>query len=103
MRNQIPGLVNNFHPEIASNVALSDREKEFLKQLHMGKAQLPGGFAKAAQKLQGMTESYEEYKAKAIELATKPELLEKLKEKLERNRVTKPLFNTKKITTIHIE
>src|SRR5665811_1468247 len=44
----------------------------------------------------------EEYEALAVELATNPERLEAIKKKLERNRLTAPLFDTR-LFTKHIE
>ena len=49
-----------------------------------------------------ITNSEKEYENRAIELATNPDLLEKIKKKLEANRITKPLFDTK-LYTKHIE
>ncbi len=49
-----------------------------------------------------ITNTKEEYENLAIELATNPEKLKSIKEKLEKNRLTTPLFNTK-IFTNHIE
>jgi predicted O-linked N-acetylglucosamine transferase (SPINDLY family) len=49
-----------------------------------------------------VTESLVEYEALAITLATTPVKLKTLKEKLERNRLTTPLFNTE-LFTKHIE
>ena len=42
--------------------------------------------------------SREAYVAKAIDLATNPDRLKALKEKLERNRLTAPLFDTERYT-----
>jgi predicted O-linked N-acetylglucosamine transferase (SPINDLY family) len=44
----------------------------------------------------------EEYEALAVELATNPERLKAIKQKLARNRLTTPLFDTK-LFTKHIE
>ena len=44
----------------------------------------------------------EQFESKAIELATRPEALAAIKEKLAQNRLTKPLFDTK-LYTRHIE
>ena len=49
-----------------------------------------------------VTESLVEYEALAIELATTPSKLNALKEKLDRNRLTTPLFDTE-LFTKHIE
>ncbi|UCV19604.1 O-linked N-acetylglucosamine transferase, SPINDLY family protein [Ferribacterium limneticum] len=49
-----------------------------------------------------ITHKQEEFEAKAIELATYPDKLEKVKSKLELNRLTTPLFDTKTFTK-HIE
>jgi predicted O-linked N-acetylglucosamine transferase (SPINDLY family) len=49
-----------------------------------------------------ITTTQEEYEALAVELATNPERLKAIKKKLERNRLTTPLFDTK-LFTKHIE
>ena len=49
-----------------------------------------------------VTESEEAYEALAMELATNPEHLADIKVKLEANRLTQPLFNTKQYTN-HLE
>ncbi len=49
-----------------------------------------------------ITHSQEQYESKAIELATNPKLLGEIKQKLARNRLTTPLFNTP-LFTKHIE
>ena len=49
-----------------------------------------------------ITSSQEEYEALAIELATNPEKLGQIRRKLERNRLTTPLFDTQ-LFTAHIE
>ena len=49
-----------------------------------------------------ITTTQEDYEALAVELATNPERLEAIKKKLERNRLTTPLFDTK-LFTKHIE
>ena len=49
-----------------------------------------------------ITRSQAEYEARAIELANNPEKLRRIKEKLQRNRTTKGLFDTAKFTK-HIE
>ena len=49
-----------------------------------------------------ITNTKEEYENLTIELATNPEKLKSIKEKLQKNRLTTPLFNTK-IFTKHIE
>ena len=49
-----------------------------------------------------ITHSQEDYEAKAIELATNPAMLQELKSKLEKNRLTTPLFNSK-LFAKHIE
>ena len=49
-----------------------------------------------------ITSTQEEYEALAIELATQPERLAAIRQKLERHRLTTPLFNTKFFTQ-HIE
>jgi predicted O-linked N-acetylglucosamine transferase (SPINDLY family) len=49
-----------------------------------------------------ITSSQEEYEALAIELATSPEKLKQIKQKLEQNRLTTPLFDTP-LFTQHIE
>lgn len=49
-----------------------------------------------------ITNTKEEYENLAIELATNPEKLKSIQEKLQKNRLTTPLFNTK-IFTNHIE
>ena len=49
-----------------------------------------------------ITETQADYEALAIELATNPAKLNEIKEKLERNRLTTPLFDTALFTT-HIE
>ena len=49
-----------------------------------------------------VTESQEEYEALAIDLATNPIKLKSIKDKLESNRLTTPLFNTA-LFTKHIE
>jgi predicted O-linked N-acetylglucosamine transferase (SPINDLY family) len=49
-----------------------------------------------------ITRSQEEYEARAIELATNPTQLQELKAKLERNRLTTPLFDGK-LFAKHIE
>ena len=49
-----------------------------------------------------VTESEEAYEALALELATNPEHLADIKVKLEANRLTQPLFNTKQYTN-HLE
>jgi predicted O-linked N-acetylglucosamine transferase (SPINDLY family) len=46
-----------------------------------------------------ITSTQAEYEALAIELATDPEHLEKIRQKLVRNRLTTPLFDTKVFTT----
>ena len=45
-----------------------------------------------------ITYSENEYKNKAIELATNPILLKTIKEKLEKNKISKPLFDAKLFT-----
>ena len=49
-----------------------------------------------------ITTTQEQYEARAVELATHPERLQQIKQKLERNRLTTPLFDTK-LFTRHIE
>ena len=49
-----------------------------------------------------VTETQDDYEALAITLASTPAKLNKLKEKLERNRLSTPLFDTA-LFTIHIE
>ena len=49
-----------------------------------------------------VTQTQAEYEALAIELATSPAKLKVIKDKLERNRLTTPLFDTPKFTK-HIE
>ena len=49
-----------------------------------------------------ITSTQEEYEALAIELATNPERLAQLRQKLEQNRLTTPLFNTR-LFARHIE
>jgi predicted O-linked N-acetylglucosamine transferase (SPINDLY family) len=49
-----------------------------------------------------ITSTQEEYEALAIELATNPEKLRQIRQKLERNRLTTPLFDTPSYTR-HIE
>jgi protein O-GlcNAc transferase len=49
-----------------------------------------------------ITNSLEDYEAMALKLATTPELLEELCQKLARNRDTTPLFDAKRFCT-HIE
>lgn len=49
-----------------------------------------------------ITHTQEEYETRAIELATKPKLLAELKQKLAKNKLTTPLFNTT-LFTKHIE
>ena len=49
-----------------------------------------------------ITQTQQEYEELAIELATNPEKLAAIKQKLSQNRLTKPLFNTK-LFTRHIE
>jgi predicted O-linked N-acetylglucosamine transferase (SPINDLY family) len=49
-----------------------------------------------------ITSTQEEYEALAIDLATHPEHLQAIKQKLERNRLTTPLFDTA-LFTRHIE
>ena len=49
-----------------------------------------------------ITTTQEDYEALAVELATNPEQLRAIKEKLDRNRLTAPLFDTK-LFTRHIE
>jgi predicted O-linked N-acetylglucosamine transferase (SPINDLY family) len=49
-----------------------------------------------------ITHTQEEYEAKAIDLAQDPDQLRLLREKLQGNRLSAPLFNTDKITN-HIE
>ena len=49
-----------------------------------------------------ITSTQEEYEALAVELATSPEKLAKIRQKLERNRLTTPLFDTERFTR-HIE
>ena len=49
-----------------------------------------------------ITTSQEQYEATAIELATNQEKLQAIKQKLERNRLNAPLFDTQKFTN-HIE
>ena len=49
-----------------------------------------------------ITSTQEEFEARAIELATNPEQLRLIKQKLEENRLTTPLFNTQ-LFTRHIE
>ena len=49
-----------------------------------------------------ITSTQEDYEKLAVELATNPERLEAIKKKLERNRLTTPLFDTK-LFTKHIE
>ena len=49
-----------------------------------------------------VTESEEAYEALALELATNPEHLADIKVKLEANRLTQPIFNTKQYTN-HLE
>ena len=45
-----------------------------------------------------ITYSENEYKNKAIEIATNPILLKKIKKKLEKNKISKPLFDAKLFT-----
>jgi predicted O-linked N-acetylglucosamine transferase (SPINDLY family) len=49
-----------------------------------------------------ITTSQADYESLAIELATNPEQLQTIKSKLERNRLTTPLFDTQ-LFTRHIE
>jgi len=49
-----------------------------------------------------ITNNEQDYQAKAIELATNPQILRELKAKLDSNRLSKPLFNAKLFTN-HIE
>jgi predicted O-linked N-acetylglucosamine transferase (SPINDLY family) len=49
-----------------------------------------------------VTTTQEDYEALAVELATNPEQLQAIRQKLERNRLTAPLFDTK-LFTRHIE
>lgn len=49
-----------------------------------------------------ITHTQEEYEAMAIELATHPDRLREIKDKLERNRLTTPLFDTQ-LFTKHVE
>ena len=49
-----------------------------------------------------ITKTEKEYENLAIKVATSPEFLKKIKNKLEKNRITEPLFNTK-LYTIKIE
>jgi protein O-GlcNAc transferase len=49
-----------------------------------------------------ITTTQEAYEALAVELATNPERFEAIKKKLERNRLTTPLFDTQ-LFTKHIE
>jgi predicted O-linked N-acetylglucosamine transferase (SPINDLY family) len=49
-----------------------------------------------------ITETQADYEALAIDLAKTPEKLKALKEKLERNRLTTPLFDTELFTN-HVE
>ena len=41
-----------------------------------------------------ITHSHEEYKALALELATQPDKLASIRQQLDKNRLTHPLFNT---------
>jgi predicted O-linked N-acetylglucosamine transferase (SPINDLY family) len=45
-----------------------------------------------------ITTSQEQYEAKAIELATNPEKLKAIREKLERNKLTTALFDSNRFT-----
>ena len=49
-----------------------------------------------------VTKTEKEYENLAIKVATSPKFLKKIKNKLEKNRITEPLFNTK-LYTIKIE
>ena len=49
-----------------------------------------------------ITTNQEEYEALAIELASKPNKLKAIRDKLERNRLTTPLFDTP-LFTKHLE
>ena len=49
-----------------------------------------------------ITSTQEDYEKLAVELATNPERLKTIKEKLQRNRLTTPLFDTR-LFTKHIE
>jgi predicted O-linked N-acetylglucosamine transferase (SPINDLY family) len=49
-----------------------------------------------------VTTTKEQYEAKAIELATNPTMLKAIKDKLERNKLTTALFDTKQYA-LHIE
>jgi len=49
-----------------------------------------------------VTTTQDQYEARAVELATNPERLKQIKQKLERNRLTTPLFDTE-LFTKHIE
>jgi protein O-GlcNAc transferase len=49
-----------------------------------------------------IVQTQEQFESRAIELATRPELMAAIKDKLAENRLTKPLFNTK-LYTRHIE
>jgi predicted O-linked N-acetylglucosamine transferase (SPINDLY family) len=49
-----------------------------------------------------VTTTLEQYEALAIALATNPRRIESIREKLERNRLTTPLFDTRRFTG-HIE
>lgn len=49
-----------------------------------------------------ITTTQEQYEALAVELATDPERLRQIKQKLEKNRLTTPLFDTR-LFTRHIE
>ena len=64
----------------------------------MGKSfvsRMAGSLLNAIELPELITHTQEAYEAKAIELATHPEKLRKIKDKLNHNRQTAPLFNTK--------
>jgi protein O-GlcNAc transferase len=49
-----------------------------------------------------IVQTQEQFESRAVELATKPELMAAIKSRLAENRLTKPLFNTA-LYTRHLE
>ena len=65
-------------------------------------SRVAGSLLNAVELPELVTQTQEEYEARAIELATHPSIMQKLRRKLERNRITTPLFNGK-LFAKHIE
>ena len=69
---------------------------------HSFASRVAASLLKAMQLPELITASQDEYETTAIELATYPEKLHAIKEKIERNRLTTALFDTPRFTK-HIE